>query len=292
MNMCIAIVAYAAGVAAAACTCAIPICVQASRPLPAPTAPPDPCAGPDRLLATLDRPTVGYSACAVRPGAALFEIGYQNELIGSARSRQVQTQYPQNFLRIGIAPRFELDVIGPGDVRERTLQPGTPDLVTNGSFDSGLGFKYECAPRGKTIFAIDGLYTSPSGAPAFTAGNASYTANLDIQYALGPSTGIGTTLAMSSTGGYAANGTHMRYGVFSPTVALTQSLRNHYQPYFEYVYDSRLSPSIGGRAFIDYGLQKLLGRDTEVDVELGHALTANPTLQLNYVGVGFGIQIR
>ena len=36
----------------------------------------DPCAGPSSLLALLDRPTVGDSACVVKPGDAVLETGW------------------------------------------------------------------------------------------------------------------------------------------------------------------------------------------------------------------------
>lgn len=268
-------------------------CVGAdSTPAPSPTPSPNPCGGPSGLLASLNRPTLGYSACAVAPDSALFEIGYQNEIIGVGADAQVQTQYPQNFLRLGVASRFEVDVIGPNEASERIPQSGAPDAQVNGSFDSGLGFKYEFAPHGASIVAIDGLYTAPTGNKAFTAGNATFTGNLDVQYALGPETGIGTTLAFTSSGGFSDRGAHSRYGVFSPTVALTQGLPHQFQPYFEYGYTSRVSPSLGGRSFIDYGVQKLLGENTEIDLELGHALTADPSLKFNYVGFGLGILVR
>lgn len=285
----------ALSVFATMCACALPARAQTSTPAPSPTpsATPDPCGGPTGLLAVLDRPTIGYSVCAVAPGGVLFEIGYQqNEVGGSARRGFVQTQYPQNFLRVGIAPRFELDLNGPNEQRQRTFGAGSPNIVSNGAFDTGLGFKYEFAPHGPIAFAIDGLYTPPNGAATLTAGNATYTANLDIAYPLGANTGIATTLAFTSTGGFASNGMHARYGVFSPSVVVTQLLPHAYQPYFEYVYSSRLSPNVGGRAFVDYGVQKLLGADTEIDLELGHALSAIPTLKFNYVGVGFGIELH
>ena len=288
----IAIALLAAGLA----YMALPAFAQTAHPSPAPSpspiADPNPCGGPSGLLAVLDRPTIGFSACAVAPGTTLFELGYQNEVGGSGGNAFVQTQYPQNFLRVGVAPRVELDLIGPNEVRQRSLKPTAPDSVTNGAFDSGLGAKYEFPQRGAATFAIDGLYTAPSGSPDFTAGNASYTLNLDIAYPLTPNTGIGTTLGFTSTGGFATNGAHARYGAFLPSVVVTESLPHDYQPYFEYVYASRLSPSVGGRAYIDYGIQKLFGSRTEVDVELGHALSAKPSLKFNYIGVGLGLELQ
>jgi hypothetical protein len=238
----------------------------------------DPCGGQARLLATLNRPTVGFSACAVYPGTAVFEIGYQNQ----ASDAQRQAQYPQNFLRLGLRPRFELDVIGPNELNQRRI---------SGAADSGLGFKYELPPRGRFTIGIDGLYTGPNGNAAFSAGNASLAGNLDVSYNLDPTTAIGTTIALSSTGGYDATGNHGRYGVTTPSFLITKQLRGNYQLYAEYVYPSKLAPDIGGRAFVDYGVQKLLNRKFEIDAELGHSITADRALAFSYIGVGVGIQL-
>jgi hypothetical protein len=258
---------------------------------PAPTASPDPCGGPDRLLATADRPTIGFSTCAVAPGTAVFELGYQNQVNGTPASGSVQSQVPQNFLRLGVVPRFELDVIGPNEVRTRTYG-GAGSGIASGVADSGLGFKIELPPGGRWGVAFDGLYTGPNGSKTLTAGNATATLTLDAAYAITPTTGAGTTIAFSAGGGYAANGAHARYGVTEPSFVLTQQLPDRYQLYAEYVFVSKLAPDLGGRAFADAGVQKLLGDRTEVDVEYGHALTAVPALRFNYIGAGLVIQLR
>jgi hypothetical protein len=265
----------------------------ADVPAPSPTPElPDPCGGPGRLLATANRPTVGFSTCAVKAGTALFELGYQNQTNGTSGAGTIQSQLPQNFLRIGVVPRFELDVIGPNYVRTRTYAVGTPDVVTNGVTDSGLGFKYELPPSARWTVAFDGLYTGPNGSTFLTAGNATLTGNLDASYALSPSTAAGTTIAISSTGGYARDGEHGRYGVTTPSFVLTTQIPNYYQFYAEYVFVSKLAPDRGGRAFTDFGIQKLLGTRTEIDVEYGHAFTGIPALKFDYVGMGLVIQLR
>jgi hypothetical protein len=263
---------------------------RAPRPSPSPEAS-DPCGGPGRLLATANRPTIGYSACAVKEHTAVFELGYQNQVNGTASSGSILSQVPQNFLRLGIIPRFEIDVIGPNYEATRTYASGHPDTLTNGAADSGLGFKWELPPAGKWTVAFDGLYTGPNGSTFLTAGNATLTGNFDASYSLSPATSIATTVAISSTGGYADH-IHGQYGTTTPSVVLTTQIPNYYQFYAEYVLVSKVALNRGDRAFTDFGIQKLLGTRTEVDVEYGHALTGIPALRFSYIGAGMVVQLR
>ncbi len=262
-----------------------------AAPSPSPSAQPsDPCGGPGRLLATPNRPTVGYSPCTVKRGTAVFELGYQNQVNGTPADGSVQSQVPQNFLRVGVATRFELDVIGPNYVATRTYQPSEPSVVTHGVTDSGLGFKYELPPAGRWTIGFDGLYTGPNGSPFLTNGSTTLTGNLDASYALTPSTGIGTTIAVSSTGAL-QNGVRTEYGITEPSFVVTKQIPHFYQFYAEYVFVSKVAPNAGGRTFTDFGVQKLLGTNTEIDVEYGHAFTGDPALRFDYVGSGLVLQL-
>jgi hypothetical protein len=260
---------------------------------PSPRATPsDPCGGPGRLLATANRPTIGYSTCAVAAHTVVFELGYQNQVNATASAGSVQSQVPQNFLRVGVAPHFELDVIGPNYVATRVYATAIPGRTSYGVNDSGLGFKFQFPTYGRLSLAIDGLDTPPNGSPFLTAGNATLTGNLDASYSLSPATSIGTTIAVASTGGFTPANTHARYGVTTPSFVLTTQIPNFYQFYAEYVYVSKIAPNLNGRAFIDAGVQKLLGTRTEIDVEYGHSLIGDPGLSFSYVGAGLVIQLR
>jgi hypothetical protein len=258
-------------------------------PSPSPTA--DPCGGHDRLLSTANRPTVGYSACAVAPRTAVFELGYQNQSTGSAQNGNVSSQVPQAFTRIGVAPRFEVDLIGPNYVATRAYEPAAPVARTAGVTDSGVGAKYELAASTRWIVGIDGLYTPPTGSAFLTAGNATLTGNLDVAYALSEATGLGTTIAVASSGGFAPDGTHARYGVTTPSFVATTRPAPNTQLYAEYVYVSKIAAAQGGRAFADAGIQQLLGTNFELDVEYGHSFIASTLLRFQYVGAGLVLQI-
>ncbi len=269
----------------------------APSPSPAPrtvaTQPSDPCGGPTRMLATLNRPTIGYSACAVKAGSVVFEEGYQSQVNGTRGSgSSYLDQYPQSFVRFGVAKRFELDLIGPS--YNRVAAPdGTGGLArAHGYSDGGLGFKYEFVPAGKTTFAIDGLYTSPNGTPGFTAGGATATVNLDVAYAISGALNVGTTLSAQAASGYDAAGQAARYGLLQPSFVVTDLLPGATQLYGEYVYSSKLAPDQGGRAFLDGGVQKLLGKRFELDVEVGQSLISDPSKRFHYIGVGIGWELR
>ncbi|HEY1883061.1 MAG TPA: hypothetical protein VGG51_08470 [Candidatus Cybelea sp.] len=262
-----------------------------SLPQPSPSPPAaDPCDGPSRLLATADRPTVGYSTCAVKRDTAVFEVGYQNTVRGTAHAGAVVSDVPQNFLRLGVATRLEFDVIGPNYEGIRSYAPRSDGTTTHGVTDSGLGLKYELPQAGRWTLAFDGLYIGPNGSPALTAGNATLTANFDASYALSPATSVGTTIAVSSTGANAAGG-HLQYGVTTPSFVVTTQIPHYYQFYAEYVIVSKAGPDAGARAFTDFGVQKLFGSRTEIDLKYGHAFSGIPSLRFNYVGFGAVVQL-
>ena len=257
-----------------------------------PTPAPDPCAGDGSLLATLNRPTIGYSACAVAPKTVVVEEGYQVQENAANTTRWSRTiSYPQSFVRYGVSKRFELDLIGP--YYNKTLAAdGLGALSSNQGYqDGGLGMKFEYTPRGQFIYALDALYTSPNGTNGFSAGGATETMNLDVAYSVTPTIGLSTTIAYSSTSGYDAHNMRSRYSVLMPSFVVTSALRGNAQLYAEYVYTSKLAPDQGGRAFIDYGVQKQLGTRFEIDAELGNTLIGDPSKQFHYVGLGFGVRI-
>ncbi|MDQ6825628.1 MAG: hypothetical protein M3Z14_00280, partial [Candidatus Eremiobacteraeota bacterium] len=170
---------------------------------------------------------------------------------------------------------------------------GTGSYIrSHGYQDSGIGFKYELKPTRRYIVALDGLYTAPTGTANYTLGGPTYTANLDIAYAITPTWGVGTTLAFQNTSGFKADGKQSRYQAFMPSVAMTTQLRNNYQLYAEYVYLSKLAPDQTGRGTIDYGVQHLLSKRFEVDVEQGISITPDRNLRFQYFAIGFGWQLR
>ncbi|MBC5799840.1 MAG: hypothetical protein GIX03_10130 [Candidatus Eremiobacteraeota bacterium] len=256
----------------------------------------DPCGGTGRLLATLDRPTVGYSACAVPKGAIVLEEGYQNTFAGGPAA-QTSTAYPQGFERVGVARGWELDLIGPNANRQRSSS-----TITGGYSDMGLGFKYELPQEGRFTYAVDGLVTAATGTGGFSNGGPTQTLNIDVSYAASPAFGIGTTLATAASTGFFEPGTFAtsgtlpavreRYITFEPSLVVTLQWPHDYQLYAELVGQTKTAPRAGGRLYTDFGLQKLLGPYLEIDGEYGIDFTPSNGSRFNYIGVGAGIRVK
>jgi len=248
------------------------------------------------LLATLNRPTVGYSPCAVPKGAIVLEEGYQNTFAGGPAA-QTLSAYPQGFERVGIAQRLELDLIGPSVNR---LRGG--GSMSSGSSDLGLGFKYELPQKGRFTYALDGLYTAATGTGGFSNGGPTQTLNLDLAYAASPALGFGTTLAAAASSGFFQPGTSAtnatlaplpgRYATFDPSVVVTLQRPNYYQFYAELVGQTKMAPRAGGLVYTDFGLQKLLGPYLELDAEYGVDFTPVKGSRFRYVGFGAGIRLK
>lgn len=253
---------------------------------PAPDAPSDPCGGPGLLLATLNRPTIGYSACALPKGAIVLENGYQIQT-QSGPSAAVLATFPQGFQRVGLANHLELDLIGPAFNRSRV--GGT---IATGYSDLGLGFKYELPQKGRFTYALDGLFQAATGTGGFGAGGPTTVANIDLAYAASPVIGIGTTLATGVTSGVTNTATSSRYAYLLPSVIVTAQLPHFYQLYAELAGQTKLAPDQGGHVFSDFGLQKLLGPNLEVDGEYGISFTPVAGSKFRYLGFGLGVRVK
>ncbi len=252
----------------------------------------DPCGGSTRLLASLDRPTIGFSTCVAPVGSAILEEGYQlNTQGGPAES--VSATYPQGFQRFGLVPRLEIDLVGPTFNRLRS-----DSGLSSGFSDLGIGFKYAFQQKTKVQWAIDGLLTAATGASGFTAGGPTEQLNLDIAYPLSANVGIGTTIGFASTSGAPVNSTtgttaaYSRYGAVIPSIVITDQITHATQFYAEYVNPTKIAPDLGGRAYTDFGVQQLFNQYVEIDAEYGIDFTPIQGSRYRYIGVGLGLYVK
>ncbi|GAC1500449.1 MAG: hypothetical protein NVS1B2_25010 [Vulcanimicrobiaceae bacterium] len=264
-----------------------------AAPVPAatsPQAPGDACGGPGRLLATLNRPTIGYSPCAVPKGSFVLENGYQNQTEGGPSASTV-VSYPGGFQRFGVADRLELDLIGPSYNRTRT-----DDTLTHGYGDLGLGLKAQLPQRGRFTYGVDALVTAATGSGGYSNGGPTQALNLDVAFAASPAIGLGTTLAMSSSAGFRSiaggDAAGERFGFFQPSFVVTAQIPQYYQFYAEIVGTTKIGPGQGGRIVTDLGVQKLIGSSVEIDAEYGTSLTPVSGSRFHYVGFGAGVRVK
>lgn len=224
---------------------------------PAPSPTPDLCGGTHtNLLAALDRPSIGYSACAVKPGEFIPEAGWANTSGSSA------------FLRYGAARNLEVDGI------------------VGGSGDSGFGAKYEWWHDGTRALASDFLYTVPTGASAFTAGAPVQTLTLDYTMPLSTVFSLASTLGAQSSYAAAQSGPGGRFISLLPSVALADQWNPRAQAFVEAFAQTRTRPDGGAQFGLDAAFQYMLTPRFEIDLETGRAI--NDLSRSHYAGFGFG----
>lgn len=234
-----------------------------ASPTPSPT--PDACGGTHTsLLAALNRPSIGFSACAVKTGETIVEAGYAN----AAAENGLIATYPQGFVRFGASNGWEVDAIA------------------GGRFDSGLGAKYEFWHDGSRALATDFLYTAPTGGKAFTAGGPTETLNLDYSMPLSSRFGLASTLGAQSDYAASLDGGSARFFSMLPSVVLSDQWNPRAQAFIEAFGQTRTRPDGGAQLGWDAALQYLLVPQLEIDAEIGH--TANDVTRSHYVGFGFG----
>jgi Putative MetA-pathway of phenol degradation len=236
----------------------------AASPTPAPGT--DPCGGAHTaILSAINRPTVGFSPCAVKPHDVLAEGGYTNQIGG-----QPESIYPQGFIRYGVIPNLEFDVDAP-----------------SGKFDTGVGAKYELWHNAVSAFGVDLLYGLPTGARGFTNGAPTETANLDFSTSISSKFGVATTVGVSSFPGQTLDGATQRTTTVLPSVVLTDTFNARTQLYAETFSSTHIRPDGGTLFGLDGGVQYLLTPRVEVDAEMGRIL--NGAVASHSVGFGVGL---
>jgi hypothetical protein len=257
----------------------------APSPSPSPSASPaavsDPCGS---IISIVTRPTVTTSVCTVRPRKALIETGYTNTTVtGAAGGTSVS--YPQALIRIGSGdPRLEYDLIPPS--ANVSSIGGT---VARGASDLGFGLKSELGYTSAASWGVNAYATLPTGAPAFTAGSAQYTANFNGAYTLNPTLSLAGTVGYNSLAGTNANNQLRRFSSIIPSLTLSASYPANSEFFVEYVYFSQAGPGLGSRTVIDYGFIRDLGPHVQVDVEAGVQPTAVNGQRAHYVGAGLSL---
>ncbi len=230
------------------------------------------------LLAILNRPTIGFSTCAVAPHHFVGEFGIQNTVDAAGSN----VSLGQGFLRFGLGHGFEADINGPNVIAGSTIPVA-------GLQDLGLGLKWQFLDRPTFGGAFDLIQNLPTARAGVTLGAPSTTLNLDLATALGPRAGLGLTVGAIDTSGFAPSGARRRYLAFQPSMALTDLLTPRFQAYLEGVALSNTAPGAPGAFTVDGGFQYAATTTLELDIEA--AQSTSDGVRSHYLGLGFGIAI-
>ncbi|HTA39868.1 MAG TPA: transporter [Candidatus Acidoferrales bacterium] len=274
-SICMAAVASAPAVAQTPAPA--PSAVPTAGATPAP--PSDPCGS---IMSIVNRPTIGTGVCTVRTGHFDVETGYTNtDTTGPGGS--VTGNYPQGLIRLGTSDSH-LDV-----------EVGTPSfntsnaagIVTSGWSDLSVGAKYEIGYTSQWVYGVNGVFTVPTGKPAFSAGNAQFTGNFNWGYSINSEFGLAGTLGLNALSAYNAGGQPQSYFAFIPSIMATAALPGGPSELFgEYAYFSQAGPNLGSKSYFDFGYVRDFGPHLQFDVEYGFSPTTINLQKQHYIGAG------
>lgn len=241
----------------------------------------DPCGGDKALLAILDRPTVGDSACVVPNGNLVLELGAKR---GKSHDGNRGFSLPEAEFRFGVPADNEL-VFLPSNY----LHQSGSDTAIAGSGPTVVGIKHELGYTDKWLGAVESLITLPSGSAAFGSAGAGVAFNGIVSYNPTSDTGLSMMFGVSNQT-LPRQGGGGRYTSFNPDVVATWAPADRWQLYVEVYGQSRTSPSEGMGWNADCGLQYLVTPNVEVDLSVGFKLAGKLGDFRNYVGVGLGLK--
>ncbi|HTU83513.1 MAG TPA: transporter, partial [Candidatus Acidoferrales bacterium] len=258
-----------------------PAASPAPSPAPSatPSAPSDPCGS---ILSIVNRPTFTTGVCTVRTGKVDLENGYTNYVTTGPGGGNTAV-YPQSLIRIGTwDPHLDFEV---GPIQENQSSLG--GVKTSGMSDLGFGAKYELGYSSNADWGLYGNVTVPTGAKAFSAGNAQFTGDLDGGYTIDSVFSLAGTLGFSALSGYNSGGVAQSYFEFQPSLELTAALPGPpNQISAEYAYFSSAGPNLGAKSYVDFVYQRDFGPHVQLDVEYGFSPTVILGQKQQYLGAG------
>lgn len=245
-------------------------------------APPDPCGGESGLLAMLDRPTVSDSACVVAPGHGVVELGLAQ---GPRNTGGQEIQLPLAALRFGLGSHRELVWLPPSAIRQ-----SGPENAGSGATASVVGVKQQLLTRQHTLLSGEALITLPTGSDAYGAAGTGLAVNGLFSQDLPAGFGLALQLGLASqTTSKAQGGT--RYANALADLVFTRQFNPRTQLYLEFTGLSHSGPGQGTALNTDGGLQFLVTRHLELDIEAGRQLHGALGDMRQYWGMGLGLAL-
>lgn len=244
----------------------------------------DPC---DGLLATLDRPTVADSACVVKAGKLLAELGFQDALVKGTDQRELAFG-PQAELRYGLPHDWEIKLFPPSE-NEANLRDVAGGGRLTGLGDTSFGVKHQFGTFDKLTVAADAKLTVPTGTTAFGDGGVEGNVQAIVAYAVTDKLGVSFQIGASSLTDRGNDGLIRRYASANPDIVVSYQLNSKLQLYGEVFGNTKSAPQQRGNVSFDGGIQYLLTKTVEVDAEAGTLLAGPQGQQARYFGFGTGL---
>ncbi|TAL79451.1 MAG: transporter [Beijerinckiaceae bacterium] len=277
--------------AAVAAICALSTVAEAQSAVATPSntqtqssAADNPC---DGLLATLDRPTIADSPCVVKPGHFLAELGYQYGNVKGSDIKSLST-FTQAELRYGLPEGWELKLFPPNYLIS-SLRASAGGGQISGLGDTSFGVKHEFGTFGGFTLAADAKVTVPTGNRAFSDGGVEGNIQGIVSYNITPQFSVSGLLGVSTLTNQGSNGVVTRFTSVNPDIVATYQINDRLQLYSEVFGNTATAPNQGSNFTFDGGVQLLLTKSIELDVEAGILLYGPQGLQSCYLGFGTGL---
>ncbi len=243
----------------------------------------NPCVGPSALLSLLDRPTFSDSACSAPLGHAVLELGFMHANVRGDGDGTADN-YPEAELRFGLPGANEFKVLASNYTSQRS---SIPEEDSSGLSATSIGFKRELGYTDKWLGAVEAVLTLPSGNDVFGSrglgamfsGIAAY--SLTEQIGLSLQLGVGSQTDPVSAGG-------RRFTTFTQFLTATWDPMERLQFYGEVFGQTKTASDEGAGYNFDGGVQYLIVRWWEVDLEEGVRLAGNLGGFTHYYGAGMG----
>ncbi len=249
--------------------------------------PQNPCTGPSALLALLDRPTIGDSSCVVPDGKTVLEAGIASGRLSGPTGGPFDNG-PNAEFRWGLPAQTELVWLPPDfQYQQNDAAPGRPAATEQGFGATTLGIKHELGYNAHWQWTVEGLATLPSGNPVYGSHGLGGAFNGIVSYGHGP---FGASLMLgvtSQTEPTTAGGE--RYQSLNPDFVVTWLSTPRLQFYAEAYGQTHTGYGRGWGSDADGGVQYLVNRNLEVDLEEGVRLQGNLGGFASYTGAGLGV---
>ena len=263
------------------------LALLAARTPPVRAAAPSQCSGASALLAILDRPTIGDSSCVVPQGMTVLEAGATLGRLYPGPAGALDTG-PNLELRRGLPGNSELVWLPPNfQYQRRDARGGARARTESGFGATTAGIKHEFGATRHWQWTAETLVTLPSGDGRFGSHGLGAAVNAIVSYDSGR-LGMSLMLGVSSqTEPTRAGGG--RYQSLNPDFVVTWQTGPALQFYAEAYGQSHAGYRQGWGSDFDGGMQYLLGRRLEVDLEEGVRLQGMLGGFSRYTGVGLGL---